>query len=129
MRPRFARWLTVGFAALALLAQYRYGRCCDDPKAVTERHRSPRPWPPPISAQAARTWITLHETTIRPLPDRTPLRDVMRALRDATRDKDGKGKEIDFRIKQEALWESEVNLDTPVASPFAGARGLAGHLL
>jgi hypothetical protein len=119
MRPHFAHGLAVILAALALLAQCRDGRSCDDPKADTENTK-PASWPPPISAQAARTWIKLHETTIRPLPDRTPLRDVLRALRDATHGKDGKGKEIDFRITEEALWDSEVTLDAPVASPFVG---------
>ncbi len=119
MRLHSARWVTVLTAVLALLAQCRYGRCCDDPKADTENSK-PAAWPPPMSARAARTWIALHETTIRPLPDRTPLRGVMRAIRDAARGNDGKGQEIDFRITEEALWEAEVTLDAPIASPFAG---------
>ena len=73
-----------------------------------------------MSARTARTWITLHETTIRPLPDRTPLRKVLQALREATRGKDGKGPEVDFRFKELVLEEAEITLDTPVLSPFAG---------
>ena len=74
-----------------------------------------------MSARTARTWITLHETTIRPLPDRTPLRKVLQALREATRGKDGKGPEVDFRFKERVLEEAEsITLDTPVLSPFVG---------
>jgi hypothetical protein len=119
MRPHFVRRLTIIFAALTLIIQGGYGRSGDDPKADDE-DKKPSSWPPPMSARTARTWITLHETTIRPLPDRTPLRKVMQALREATRGKDGKGREIVFRFKEGALEEAEITLDTPVASPFAG---------
>lgn len=116
MPPRLARGLAVALATLALLAPARHGLSGDDPNAADE-NAGPRWWPPPISAGTARTWITLHETTIRPLPDRTPLRDVLRAIREATR---GKGQEIDIRIKNEVLWEAELTMNTPIASPFAG---------
>jgi hypothetical protein len=122
MRPHFVRRLTIIFAALTLIAQGGYGRCGDDPKADDE-DKKPTSWPPPMSARTARTWITLHETTIRPLPDRTPLRKVIQALREATRGKDGKGPEVDFRFKELVLEEAElsqVTLDTPILSPFVG---------
>ena len=107
MRPHLARRFTILFAALALIAQGRYGRCGDDPKA-DRRSEKPSSWPPPMSARTARTWITLHETTIRPLPDRTPLRKVLQALREATRGKDGKGPEVNFRFKEGVLEEAEL---------------------
>ncbi len=120
MRYYNVPWLSLAFAALALLTQGVYGRCCaDDPKAEAD-DKKPASWPPPMSARAAATWIALYETMIRPPPDRTPLRDVIRLLREATRGKDGKGREIDFRFKEGALEEAEVTLDAPVASPFVG---------
>jgi hypothetical protein len=115
MRPRSIRSFAL---ALALLGQAGYGHYDDE--NADARDKKPASWPPPMSARTARTWITLHETMIRPLPDRTPLREVMRAIREATRGKDGKGQEIDFRFKEGALEEAESTLNTPVASPFVG---------
>ena len=74
----------------------------------------------PMSAQVARTWIALHEARIQPLPDRAPLRQVLGALRDATRGKAGWAQGIEFRVVPEALLESEITLDTPVTLPFVG---------
>lgn len=115
MRQHVTRWRTGLLAALLLLARGGLGRASDDPKT------RPLPsWPPPMTARTAATWIRLHETTLRPLPDRTPLGQVLRALREATRGKDGKGKEIDFHISQGVLAEVEATLDTPVRLPFPG---------
>jgi hypothetical protein len=68
----------------------------------------------------ARTWIALHEAQIRPLPDRTPLRQVLQALRDATRGKAGWAEGVDFRVVSEALPEAEITIDAPVTLPFLG---------
>jgi hypothetical protein len=72
----------------------------------------------PISTQVARTWIALHETMIRPLPDQTPLRQILRALRDATRGKAGWREGVEFRVVPESLLEAEVTLEAPVTLPF-----------
>ncbi|MFO0950091.1 MAG: hypothetical protein U0835_02860 [Isosphaeraceae bacterium] len=74
----------------------------------------------PLSSRAARTWIALHEAKIRPLPDGTPLRQVLRAVREATRGQAGWSEGIEFRVVSEALLEAEVTLDAPVVLPFVG---------
>jgi hypothetical protein len=74
----------------------------------------------PMSAQVARTWIALHESKIRPLPDGTPLRQVLRELREATRGKSGWAEGVRFRVVSEALGEAETTLDAPVTLPFVG---------
>jgi hypothetical protein len=73
-----------------------------------------------MSAPVARTWLALQEAKIRPLPDQTPLRQVLKALRDATRGKAGWADGVDFRVVHEALLEAEITLDAPVSLPFAG---------
>jgi len=73
-----------------------------------------------MSAQVARTWIALHESKIQPLPDGTPLRQVLRALRDATRGKAGWAEGVKFRVVSEALDEAEITLEAPVTLPFVG---------
>jgi hypothetical protein len=86
-------------------------------RASDENRTGPRR---PMSAETARTWIALSETKVRPLPDRTPLRQVLQALRDATRGKAGLTQGVDFRVVPEALLEAETTLDAPVALPFVG---------
>src|SRR4051794_2981445 len=88
-----------------------------DIRADSETTTGPRR---PLSAQAARTWIALHESRIRPLPGRTPLRQVLRALREATRGKAGWAEGVDFNVVPVALLEAEITLDAPVTLPFAG---------
>jgi hypothetical protein len=119
MHPHRITRVVLAFIALALLSPGGQGNCLDETGAKTVENQFVS-WPPPISAQAARTWIALHETTIKPLPDRTPLREVLRALREATRGKGKNGEGIDFRLEPVALLEAEITPDEPVALPFVG---------
>src|SRR4051812_34724989 len=72
----------------------------------------------PLSAKAARTWGRLRETMVKPPPDGTPLKDVLRFVKESTRGKDGKGEPLKVYLDAVVLQEAEVTPDTPVPAPF-----------
>ncbi len=119
------RWSLLASISLMVTAIVLTGRAgrgggLDEPEAKSGEEWRQNLRGRPMSAQAARTWIALHETTIKPLPDRTPLREVLRALQDATRGKAGQPDGVSFRVVPEALLEAETTLDVPVTLPFVG---------
>ena len=79
-----------------------------------------QPVPLPISAKAARTWIALHETMIRPLPDQTPFGTIIKALKAAVRGKDGKNAPFEFYLDPVHVAVVGLTMETPMASPFVG---------
>lgn len=118
---KVARLALSGFLCGAIVLDAPAGEAqeCGGPEgpAVVEREsRSGKP----LSAGVARTWVALHEATIRPLPDRTPLRQVIEALKEATQGKGGWADGIVFDVVPEALLEREITLDAPVTLPFVG---------
>ena len=78
----------------------------------------------PISSSLARTWIALHETRMKPLPDKTPLGQVIQAIKEATRGKDGKEPPVEFVIHPIGLLEAEITMQTPVDLPIVGREEL-----
>jgi|GEM_PF-5158911 len=72
----------------------------------------------PLSAKAARTWISLRETLVTPPPDATPFKDVLRFIRESTRGKDGKGEPLGVYLDAVTMQEAELTMETPVAAPF-----------
>lgn len=74
----------------------------------------------PISSATARTWVALHETRIKPLPDKTPLGQIIQAVKEATRGVDGKAPPVEFVIDATALTASEITMQTPVPLPIIG---------
>ena len=73
----------------------------------------------PISAKAARTWIALHETMVKPPPDGTPFGDVIAALKAASRGKDGEAP-FEWYLKPLSLEVNKVSRTTPVPTSFVG---------
>lgn len=71
----------------------------------------------PLSEKSARTWITLRETMMKPLPDRTPFSKVIRSLIETTRAKDTS---LRIYVEPTSLLEAEITMETPIESPFIG---------
>src|SRR5581483_10680821 len=73
----------------------------------------------PLSAKAARTWIALQETRVKPLPDGTPFGEVLKSLAKAARGPDGSGPGLSFYVNPVSLNEVEMTLESPLPSPEA----------
>ena len=64
---------------------------------------------------------------VKPLPDQTPLAEVLRSLKDATRGKDGKGSPLKLYVDPTSLQESEITMETPIAAPLVGQDEVSLH--
>lgn len=126
-RPR-----PTGLAGLALLALFAapipghgggFGGGASEPevKAAADEMAEAEYQPVrlPLSAAAARTWIALHETMVKPPADGTPFGEVIAALKAAAR---GKAAEAPFEwyLGPTELKEGEITMTTPISSPFVG---------
>jgi hypothetical protein len=81
----------------------------------------------PLSAKSARTWIVLRETMVKPLPDQTPLGEVIRSLRGAPGGKGGKAAPLAIYVNPTPLQDSEITMATPIACPFVGRNEVSLH--
>lgn len=68
----------------------------------------------PVTPNDARTWITLHETMINPLPDGASLGEIIQAIKQVSRGKDGARPPLEIYIDPISLMEEEITLDSPV---------------
>jgi hypothetical protein len=66
----------------------------------------------PMTAPAARTWLKLQDSITLPFKDETPLEDVLRFIKDATKGKDDKG--IPIYVDPIGLQEAEKTITSPV---------------
>jgi hypothetical protein len=87
---------------------------------IEEQEGEYQPVSLPISAKAARTWIALHETMIRPLPDQTPFGAIIKAVKALVRGKDGKSPPFEFYLDPVELAVVGLTMETPMASSFVG---------
>ena len=74
----------------------------------------------PLSEASARSWLALRETRIRPLPDGTSFGQIVRAVREAVRGRNGKPAGFQLYLDPVDLEVVELKDDTPIACPFIG---------
>lgn len=82
----------------------------------------------PLSGASARAWLALHETRIRPLPDGTSFGEIVRAVREAVRGRDGKPAGFQLYFDPSDLEFVELKDDTPIACPFIGQEDVSLHV-
>ena len=68
----------------------------------------------PMTAQAAKTWLRLQETVSVSFPNETPLEDVLKYLKEATRGNEKKDAGLRFYVDPAGLQEAEKTNTSPV---------------
>jgi hypothetical protein len=123
----------LGFTSMAALGlalipfQARGGGFQPDEKAVKSRRDEYKTIHLPLSAKAARTWIALHETMVKPFPDKTPLRNVFQSLQRQIQGKDGQATPFQFYLDPTTLQEMEIRAEATVSAPFLGDEEVSLH--
>jgi hypothetical protein len=83
--------------------------------------------PTPPTPASAKTWIALHETMVKTLPDKTPFGEVIAAIRAALRGPQGEPPEVEIYLEPISLEEYELTMTTPILSPFVGQVEVSVH--
>ncbi|WP_422927491.1 hypothetical protein [Singulisphaera sp. PoT] len=78
----------------------------------------------PLSLRSATTWIVLQETQIKPLPDKTPLEEILNTIKKGLKE-NTKGHAINLIIENSSLSALEISLTSPIRSPFVGSEPLS----
>jgi hypothetical protein len=95
-----------------------------DVKAISDEYKTIHL---PLSAKAARTWIALHETMVKPYPEKTPLRNVVQSLQRQIQGKDGQPAPFQFYLDPTTLQEMEIRAEATVSAPFLGDDEVSLH--
>jgi hypothetical protein len=117
--------LSLVLGSLAWTPQPNLGGGEDDREFAERDEGGFRPPRLPVSARSARTWIKLHETMVKPLPDETPFGEAIQALREATRGRDGKEPPIDFFFDLDGLSQVDMTVSSPVNPPILGREAVS----
>ena len=82
-----------------------------------EEHQPPVPTlhvVPPVTEKSARTWAKLQQPFTHSFPRETPLADVLKTIRQATKGKDDKDKGVPIYVDPAGLQEAEKTMTSPV---------------